>query len=72
MENFLYYEGNTMIFPKVETEFWYRTRKSINLKYYVELSGIFSFKLVSQLVERYHSVVSRKLKVEDLISKRIL
>jgi hypothetical protein len=40
-----------MISPKVGTEFWYRNQKPINLKYYVELTGMFRFKPVGQLVE---------------------
>jgi hypothetical protein len=44
------------------------TQNSVNLKHSLVLNGIFRFRPVSQFVERYHSIVSCALNVEDLIS----
>jgi hypothetical protein len=38
------------------------------LKYYLVLTGKFRFKIASQFVERYYSVVSCAFNMEDLIS----
>jgi hypothetical protein len=43
-------------------------QKSVNLKRSPLLTGMFRFKPVSQFVERYHSVASCALNMEDLIS----
>jgi hypothetical protein len=43
-------------------------QKSINLKYFLVLMGIFRFKPVSQSAERYHSLMNCALNVVDLIS----
>jgi hypothetical protein len=41
-------------------------QKSINLKYFVVLMGIFRFKLSTQYIERCHRVVSCALNIKDL------
>jgi hypothetical protein len=43
-------------------------QKSVNLKQSVILTGILKFKPASQFLERYHSVLSRALNMEDLNS----
>jgi hypothetical protein len=48
----------------------YRLGKmSVNFKYSLVLTGMFTFKPASQLVECYHSVVSCALTTEELIQK---
>lgn len=48
---------------------YYRVaQKSLNLKYSVICTGISIIKFATQFVERYHSVVSRELNMEDFIS----
>jgi hypothetical protein len=42
-------------------------QKSVNRKYSLVITGMFRFKLFSQFVERYRSVVSCVLNMEDLI-----
>jgi phosphodiesterase/alkaline phosphatase D-like protein len=71
MEIFLYYEGDTMIFPKVGTKFWYRTQKSINLTQYVELTTLYpqedswySFLLAAESRPQGHSAAGRIRSIE--------
>jgi hypothetical protein len=42
-------------------------KRSVNLKYFLVLTGMFRFKLTSQFVERYHSIFNCALNMEDLI-----
>jgi hypothetical protein len=51
--------------PKLPT---YRmAQKSINLKYYIVLTGMFCFKPPSQFMEEYHSGVTCAPNTEDVI-----
>jgi hypothetical protein len=43
-------------------------QKLVNPKHSLVLTEMFEFKPANQFVERYHSVVSYTLNVEDLIS----
>jgi hypothetical protein len=45
-------------------------QKSVNLKHYVVLTGMFRFKPASQFVEPYHNAVSCAVNMENLISNR--
>jgi hypothetical protein len=44
-------------------------QKSVNLKDFPVLTGMFTFKSNSQYADRYHSVVSCACNMEDLIKK---
>jgi ABC-type Na+ transport system ATPase subunit NatA len=46
-------------------------QKSVNLKYSLVLTGMLRLKPASQHVQRYHSVVSCALNMEELISKNV-
>jgi hypothetical protein len=46
-------------------------QKSVNLKCYFILVGMFGFKPASQFTERYRRVVSGAMDMENLISKNI-
>jgi hypothetical protein len=51
------------------TLYTYRVaKKSVNLKHFLILTGMFKFKPASQIVERYHSNVSCALNMVDFIS----
>jgi hypothetical protein len=43
-------------------------RKLVNLKHSLVLMGMLRFKPVNQFIEQYHSIMSRALNMEDLIS----
>jgi hypothetical protein len=67
----LRYEQNCLI----TTMFYalYRVaQKTVNLKYFLLLTGMFGFKLASQFSERYHSVVSCAPHMEDLVSNNFV
>jgi hypothetical protein len=47
------------------------TQKSVNLKHSLLLTGLSRFKPASQFVERFRSIMSCELNMEDLISKNV-
>ncbi|PNF27028.1 hypothetical protein B7P43_G10396, partial [Cryptotermes secundus] len=58
--------------PDIGEKLMYRlAQKPVNLKHYLVLTGVFRFKAARQFGQRYHSVVSCALNVEDLISNNL-
>jgi hypothetical protein len=45
-------------------------QESVNLKHSLVLSGMFTYESSSQFVERYHSIFSCALSMEDIISNK--
>jgi hypothetical protein len=65
---FFYLIRFEMYLIKYENDYIYRvSRKSVDLKHSLVLTKMLRFKPSSQFVERYHSVVSCLLNMEDLI-----
>jgi hypothetical protein len=62
---------NTMYEVFSSLQIYRMTQKSVNLKHFFVLTGMFRFKPANHFLEWYHSGVSCELNMEDLISKNV-